>query len=151
MQPLQSKLISFACHFGTNSYNKSIVKYQNIFLKRVKLNSCMFSPEKKNKENALAGKIKNKYFLFKSHYICAGCNRFHNLLFLKQHFYILFRADDEWKLMRERHAALLINAFNPNWLFAYVHEHHFYKHLVAVVDNFLLPVRYLLKGASNVH
>ena len=27
--------------------------------------------------------------------VVTGCNRFHNLLFLKQHFYILFRADDE--------------------------------------------------------
>ena len=57
----------------------------------------MFSPEKKKtKKMHWQRKLKiNNYFLFKSHYSCAGCNRFHNLLFLKQHFYILFRGDDE--------------------------------------------------------
>lgn len=34
-QPLQSKLISFTCHFSTNSHNKTIIKYQNVFVKKV--------------------------------------------------------------------------------------------------------------------
>ena len=90
----------------------NVLSNTKIFFKKgLNLIPACFPHKKKNKENALAGKIKNKYFLFKSHYSCAGCNRFHNLLFLKQHFYILFRADDEWKLMCERHAALLITAF----------------------------------------